>query len=350
MLLPVLLACAPDAFEDAAMADRSEFLSAAAAWEIPERTRVRVLGDAALGWGEAALPLTRPGTTAILDSEHLVFDVTDDAVGIVEEVDDYRLLITVDRDDLWPVLAESALTTFHPWAESGAGVRYPAGTRIDDESRLGEHMQVALESSWLFRDIDLERWAEPEDVDVVFRREEDRFQFAYDAVVSGRVALRDAPDGEVFQELHFDYLEQVREEQGEAELARTAVAFASGTQSSALVRLIGTHGDDALVEMSGGEEVRLRGYVPIDALTAVEPGTFSTRLFRCGFGMFLMRDRQPAAPNIPAGTHLYADLDGPPIGLTRQDFEADILDHDYGWALIELETRWGPVEVWADVE
>ncbi|MFT5679619.1 MAG: hypothetical protein ACI8RZ_000523 [Myxococcota bacterium] len=354
-MLLILLACAPESFDQYAMEDRSEYLSTAATWDIPERARVRHLGAASLGWGGGSVPLPGGDAELRVDSEHLVFDVTDAEIGIVESTDAYRLLLTVARGDLWPLLAETALTPLRPWDDQGAGIRYPAGTRVDDEIRSGDHLLVEPDFARRQRgEHALETWAAPANVDVIFRRADDRFEFAFNALLTEDVSLLDAPDGEEIYRLDHQFgmdLPGILEEYGEAAL----VLFASneGLGSQGLVRVLSTHGKASLVEVSIDEEVRLSGYVPTDTLFDLTPTSRSTQLYRCGFMMMQMdywRQRKPAKPNIPADTFLYADPDGPPIGLTREPLEVDILDRDYGWVLFELQTRWGPVEVWTDGE
>ena len=106
------------------------------------------------------------------------------------------------------------------------------------------------------------------------------------------------------------------------------------------------------MEATLDEDIRVRGYVPTEALIRTQSAVHSTRIFLCGT-MMLMRQwhqSERIEPNIPSSTFLYADPDGYPIGLTHEALSVDILDRDYGWVLFEIETRWGPVEVWADGE
>ncbi|MEL6345185.1 MAG: hypothetical protein AAFV53_18910, partial [Myxococcota bacterium] len=105
-----------------------------------------------------------------------------------------------------------------------------------------------------------------------------------------------------------------------------------------------------LVEVPYLETQRIRGYVDADALVSGIEGTQWTVHFRCGTGAYMSHYMRLNAPgNVPAGTWLHLSPDEPPIGVTTYPLDVDLLDIDYGWSLLELETRWGPVEVWAEV-
>lgn len=306
-MLPLLLACTPAALLAPTM-DTTAFLDPAITDEIPERAWIDGPGVVTVG-GQRLTVEPRQG------APWPVYAIEDAHLGLVVDTASVRLLVTTERAALRPVLVSSSLATPDPGgAGEEIGFIFPAGTPVDPDLSFHGSIPIPVVSDW----IEGTGWVDASAVDAYAEVEEPLQCWTEQLTLADGTPLLDAPGGEPFAWLTAE----------------------SGAEA------VGAPADGWLLVELARPGLTARGYVPAPDRDLSGIGRLVGRggchFSQCG-GAWLSE-----SPTVSAGSWLLDGPDGAPVGLALRDLYTPILDREDGYALVEIETPWGPVELWAE--
>ena len=303
-MLFLLLACSADTLDVPRM-DTEAFLSEDVHEQLPERAWLDGPAEVRVG-GQRLLEVS-------LSRAATVYEIADAHLGLVVETPGLRLLASVDREALRPVLVEPTLAVPDPSLPSGeVGLRFPAGTPVDLDAAIDDMVPLPSTAAWLEGSgwvslaavDDYAVWSPPQQV------------WSGSMPLAAETPLLDAPDGEAFAWLT------------EEMWAKPLGEAASGWQRVEITR----------------SDLSVQGYVPAPESmgTAAAGGMWGFgRGSGCGFPW-----RSAGEPTLTAGMVLRDAPDGVAVGVVLCDRYDPILDREDGLALVGVETAWGVIELW----
>ncbi len=309
-MLPLLLACTPDAALTPFL-DTEAFLDPAVHDALPERAWIADPGEVTVGGQRLVAPDAAPRS-----EPWPVYEIRDDALGLVVEDNGVRLLVDVDRAALRPVLAQPALATPDAAGESDVGLLLPAGTPVDPDLAFHGAIPVRIETDWITG----EGWVDAAAVDAYAELAVPVRTWTGSLFLTADTPLLDAPDGEPFATLTAEAW------------ARTVGEPEDGWQRVELAR----------------RELTAVGYVPAPppghGLNIGGGGISGWSVSRfCGLSWISLEP-----PTVPVDTVLLDAPDGRPVALALRDLHGPVLDREDGYTLVEVETSWGPIGLWVE--
>ena len=247
-----------------------------------------------------------------LSAATTVYEIGDEHLGLVVEGAGLRLLASVDRDALRPVLVSPTVAVPDPSrASDGIGLRFPAGTPVDVEAAIGDSVLMEASVSWL----EGSGWVPLTAVGDYAIRDEDHRGWIASMLLAADTPLLDAPDGE---------------------------AFAWLTEPMPAISVGAAEGQWQRIEITRAE-LSVQAYVPVDKpLRDLIYGGWGFG-WSGGCGSFILTDEDPI---LPAGMVLRDAPGGAAVGVVLRELSAPILDREEGLDLVGVETPWGVVELW----